>query len=148
MTCTNNRKGFTLVEMVLSIALLTLIVGMTLPAFRTFSIRNDLDIAVNQIVQNLYRAQTLSQIGDGDINWGVHMATGSILVYKGASFASRDMTYDEITDISPSIAITGVVDVTFSKFTGLPQTTGTTTLTSTANEIRNVTINAKGMVNY
>lgn len=137
-----------MVEMVLSIALLTLIVGMTLPAFRTFSIRNDLDIAVNQIVQNLYRAQTLSQIGDGDINWGVHMATGSILVYKGASFASRDMTYDEITDISPSIAITGVVDVTFSKFTGLPQTTGTTTLTSTANEIRNVTINAKGMVNY
>lgn len=148
MIRTTNRRGFTLVEMVLSIGLLTLILGMTLPAFRTFSIRNDLDIAVNQIVQNMYRAQTLSQIGDGDINWGVHVATGSILVYKGASFASRDMTYDEITDISPSISITGIQDVTFSKFTGLPQTTGTTTLTSIANEIRTITINAKGMVNY
>ena len=142
------RRGFTLVEMLLSVAMLTLILGITMPTYRTFMVRNDLDVAVNEIVQNLYRAQTLSQIGSGDTTWGVHVTTGSILVYKGASYATRDSTYDEDTSISSSITLSGITDVTFSKFTGLPHTTGVFILTSYANETRNVTINAKGMVNY
>jgi hypothetical protein len=60
----------------------------------------------------------------------------------------RDQVFDENTSIPTSIVPTGLLDVTFSKVTGMPQIVGTFTLTSQANEIRNVTINEKGMVEY
>lgn len=142
------RKGFTMIEITLSVAMLSLIFGMSVPMYRTFSIRNDLDIATNQIAQSLRRAQTLSQVGDGDTSWGVHVSVGSILIYKGASYASRDVSFDEDTSISSSIVPTGLNDVVFGKVTGMPQSTGTFILTSISSEIRNVTINQKGMVEY
>ena len=140
--------GFTLIEMVLSVAMFTLILTMTLPMLRTFTVRNDLDVATNSVVQNMRRAQTLSYLADGDTSWGIHLSVGSILIYKGVSYAARDQTYDEVTTIPTSIAIAGLSDVTFTKATGMPQSTGTLTLTSALNDTRNITINQKGMVDY
>lgn len=141
-------NGFTLPEVLLSLSLLAIIGSMTIPMYRTFMVRDDLDIAATTIAQNLRRAQSLSEAGDGDMTWGLHVGVGGILVYKGASYALRDSTFDENTSIPISIIPTGLVDVTFSKLTGIPNATGTFTLTSQANEIRNVTINEKGMVDY
>lgn len=142
------RSGFTLIEMMLSVSLLSIIFGMTMPMYNTFAIRNDLDIAIFSIVQDLRRAQVLSQVADGDSSWGVHVSSGSILIYKGSSFITRDQQYDEVTNIPTTILVSGLNDVVFSKHTGFPQNTGTFTLTSSSNEIRNVTINQKGMVDY
>jgi hypothetical protein len=141
-------RGFTMAEVSLSLSILVMIFAMSMPLYRTFNIRNDMDIAVTTLVQDFRRAQTLSQITDGDSSWGVHVATGSILIYKGQSFVLRDQSFDETTEISTSIIISGLNDVYFSKQAGLPQSTGTTTFTSLNNEIRNVTINQKGMVDY
>ncbi len=141
-------RGFTLVEMVLSIAIFTLILAMTLPMLRTFTLRNDLDVATNSIVQNMRRAQTLAYVADGDTSWGLHVTVGSILIYKGVSYAARDQTYDEVTTMPTSIDVAGLNDVTFTKATGIPQSTGSLTLTSASNETRTITINQKGMVDY
>ncbi len=141
-------KGFTLPEVLLSLALLGIIGGMTIPMYRTFMVRNDLDIAATTIAQNLRRAQALSQARDGDTSWGLHVSVGSILIYKGTSYVLRDQVFDENTSIPTSIVPSGLLDVTFSRVTGMPQTVGTFTVTSQANEIRNVTINEKGMVEY
>ena len=141
-------KGFTLVEITLSVAMISMIVFMTLPMLLTFIVRNDLDIAKQTLVQDLWRAQALSQSADGDTTWGVHVSVGSILVYKGASYGARDVSFDEETTIPSSVVPSGVTDVVFSKLTGLPQTTGSFVLTSNANETRTITINQKGMVDY
>ena len=141
-------RGFTLVEMALSISILAIIFGMVGPLYRIFMVRNDLDVTVGSMVQGLRRAKMLSVVADGDSVWGVHTATGSILIYKGATFGTRDPSFDENTDIPTSISISGLTDVVFTKKTGIPQSTGTTTFTSITNETRNVTINQKGMVDY
>ncbi len=141
-------RGFTLPEVLLSLAIIGIIGGMTIPMYSTFMVRNDLDIAATSIAQNLRRAQALAQAGDGDTSWGLRVGVGSILVYKGASYMLRDSTFDENTSIPTTIVPSGITEVTFEKVSGLPQTTGTFTLTSQANEIRNVTINQKGMVEY
>ena len=141
-------KGFTMLEVALSVAMMSIIFGMSIPMYRTFSVRNNLDITVNQIAQSLRRAQTLAQVGDGDTSWGVHVGVGSILIYKGISYAARDVAYDEDISIPSNIAHGGLQDVLFSKVTGMPQSTGTFILTSVSSEIRNVTINQKGMVDY
>jgi hypothetical protein len=121
---------------------------MVIPSYHTFIVRNDLDIATMTLAQNLRRAQALSQSSDGDMTWGVRLGVGSILVYKGSSYVSRDVDFDENTQIPKSIVPTGLAEVTFSKVIGVPSATGTFTLTSQANEKRNVTINEKGMVDY
>lgn len=141
-------KGFAMVEVALSISILTIIFAMTIPNYLSFMTRNDLDIATMSFVQSTRRASVLSQTGSGDSIWGVHIATGSIIIYKGNDFANRDTSFDEVTDISPTIAVAGLTTIIFSKQTGFPQSTGTTTLVSVDNESRHVKINQKGMVDY
>jgi len=141
-------RGFTLLEMLLSVALLGIIGGMIIPSYHTFIVRNDLDLAVSTLASNLRRAQSLSQSSDGDMTWGVRVGVGSILIYKGPSYVLRDVDYDENTQIPKTIAPTGLNEITFSKVYGVPSATGTFSLTSQANEKRTITINEKGMVDY
>ena len=144
----NSSRGFTIIEVMLSLAVIAIILGVSTPIYQSFQVRNDLDIAATTIAQSMRRAQALSQAVDGDTTWGVDVRSGSITVYKGASYATRDTTFDELFDMPTSITPSGLGGAVFTKFTGLPQTTGTITLTSNANEVRNITINSKGMVSY
>lgn len=142
------NAGFTLIEVMLSVVAIAVIAGISIPVYQSFQVRNDLDIATVEIAQSARRAQTLSQAVDGDTSWGIKIQSGSIVVFKGASYAARDTTFDEVFEVPTSITPSGVSEIVFTKFTGLPQTTGTISLTSNANETRTITINAKGMVNY
>ncbi len=137
-----------MLEVLLSIALISILAGVSVPVYRSFQVRNDLDIATVEIAQSARRAQTLSEAVDGDMSWGVKIQSGSIAVFKGTSYIARDTTFDEVFEVPGSLTPSGVSEVVFEKFTGLPQTAGTITLTSDTNETRNIIINQKGMVNY
>lgn len=142
------NSGFTLIEVMLSLATVAIIAGISIPVYQSFQVRNDTEIATIEIAHTLRRAQIISQASDGDTSWGVYITNGNVILFKGTSYATRDSTFDEIFDVPGSITPSGVGEVVFEKFTGLPQTTGTITLTSNTNETRNITINAKGMVSY
>ena len=147
-----NKKGgvagFTLIEMMLSIALIAIIAGISVPIYQSFQVRNDLDIATVTIAHSLRRAQLLAQASDGDTDWGIALQTNAISLFKGTSYSARDASYDETFDLPGSLAPSGMSEVVFEKFTGLPQTTGTITVTSNTNEARSITINQRGMVSY
>ena len=141
-------RAFTLIEVLLSVAAIAAIAGMSAPIYQSFQVRNDLDIAATTMAQSFRRAAVLAEASDGDTSWGVRVQSGSITLFKGASYAARDTTLDEIFAVPTSITPSGTSEIVFAKFTGLPTATGTTTLTSSTNEIRTITINAKGMVSY
>jgi len=142
-------KGFTLLEALLSITIMSILLFLSVPLYQSFQVRNDLDIASNTVAQSWRRASVLSQAMDGDMTWGVHVATSTgITIFKGASFALRDTTYDESFDLPSAITPTGLSELIFTKFTGLPSSTGTLILISPANEIRNVVITSKGAIDY
>ena len=141
--------GFTLIEVLLSVAIISLITGMSLPILASFNDRNDLDLTTQSIVSQLRRAQTYSRGVNGDSQWGVYAQNGNAILFKGSSYAARDTSYDESTTISPAITVTGLGELLFAKLDGTPSTTGSLTLTNTnTNETRTITINAKGMVSY
>jgi len=140
-----NNRGFTLLELLLSVAIVALLAGLSLPVYRTLMQKNDLDIATTTIAQSLRRAQILSQAVDGDTTWGVNAQSNNIVIFKGTSYATRDATFDETFDVPTTIGISGSTEIVFAKFTSLPQTTGTINL-STSNDSRSVTINEKGTI--
>lgn len=141
-------NGFTLLEAMLSVALITIIAGISFPISQSFQNKNNLDIATVEIAQTLRRAQVLSQGVDGDISWGVKIQRGNIILFKGVSYVARDIAFDEVFDMSTNIIPSGLSEIAFTKFAGLPQTIGAIILTSVNNETKTITINTKGMVDY
>lgn len=143
-----NQKGFTLLEFLLSFALIALLVTVTAPVYRRVQMRNDLDLAIRETSSGFRRARLYAQVGKEDGAWGVRIDEGVITVFQGDSYATRDTAFDEAQEISSSLTITGVQEVVFSAFTGNPSTTGTVTYETVLEETRTATINGKGMIEY
>lgn len=141
-------KGFTLIEMLMSVGILATLAALSLPVYQSFYNRNELDLTAQNLASALRRAQTYARGSLGDSQWGVSIQSGAITLYKGASFAGRDTAYDEVSTIATSTNVSGLSDILFAKLSGAPAATGSVTFTNTNNETRTVTINAEGMVSY
>ena len=141
-------NGFSLIEVLLSVGIISILAGLSLPVYMSFQNRNDLDIAATSLASALRRAQVYTRGGHGDSQWGVSVQSGQITLFKGSSYVSRDTSYDEINTMPTSITLSGDGEVVFTKLTGTPDSATSTTLTSINNDTRTVAINAKGMVSY
>ncbi len=142
------NHGFTLIEMLLSVALLGGILAIGAPVYNSFLINNNLNEAVTGLVADLRYARTLSMSVDGDSIWGVRINTGEIVLFKGATYVSRDASFDQITNIATNITSTGDSEITFKKLTGLPNATTSFTFQNTNNQAVNVSVNNKGLIDY
>ncbi|MDO8260622.1 MAG: prepilin-type N-terminal cleavage/methylation domain-containing protein, partial [Candidatus Magasanikbacteria bacterium] len=54
-------KGFTLIEMLLTLTVIALLAGLSAPIYMSFQGRNDLNVANSVVVSSLRRAQTLAR---------------------------------------------------------------------------------------
>jgi prepilin-type N-terminal cleavage/methylation domain-containing protein len=142
-----HESGFTLIEMLLSVVIISLLVSVSLPIYVSFQTRNDLEITAESIVSMLRRAQTYARSGNGDSQWGVEIQSSNATLFKGASFGTRDTSYDEATTIA-GMAVSGLSEVVFAKLSAAPSITGSITLTANVNDTRTIAINGKGMVDY
>lgn len=145
---TLGERGFSLVELLLSITILGMMAGLTWPVYQSYQQRNDLDVTAQSIADGLRRAQTYARSGNGDSVWGVRILSNSAVLYRGATYASRNTAYDEPTSIPSAFTVGGLSDISFAKFTAAPSATGSITLTAGSNNTRTITINEKGMVSY
>ncbi|MEA3357731.1 MAG: type II secretion system protein [Patescibacteria group bacterium] len=143
-----NQKGFTLVEVSLALAILIIITGLSFTVYQSFQVKHNLDITTDEYAQSLVQAQIRSRAVKDDSCWSVHIQPGSITLFKGNDYGSRDPSFDEITNFPSNIIPSGLQTVTFDKFHGTTSNTGTTTLTSSTNEERFVTINEMGSITY
>jgi prepilin-type N-terminal cleavage/methylation domain-containing protein len=142
------QKGLTLIEILLSVTIITVLVGLSLPIYVSFANRNDLDIATQDIVSLLRRGQVYARSGNGNNQWGVRFQTNSAILFKGNDFASRDISYDEEVSLAGPTIASGISEVVFAQLTGAPSASGNVNLTGANNESKTVTINAKGMVSF
>ena len=141
-------RGFTLVEVLLSVAIIAMLVGVSLPVYETYARRNDLDVTAQNIVAMFRRAANYARAGNDDSAWSVRVDSTAVTLYRGTDFAARDATNDETISIPASITTSWTGDLQFSKLNATPSVTGSMILTSTTNDTRTIAVNAKGMVDY
>ena len=141
-------QGFTLIEVLLSLSVMAIIAGMGAPVYHSYERQNDLDIATGTIVQYLRRAAISAEAMAGDAPWGVSIVPGKATLFRGATFATRNQNFDEIFTLSNTITASGLSEIVFTKMTGMPETTGSITLTTSAYASRTININSQGMVAF
>lgn len=140
--------GFSLIEILVVISIIGLFIGFSESSLRLFRSQMNARDTTSTYVQALHRAQRLAQSGRGDAPWGVMATTSRIVLYKGASYTTRDSVYDEPYASTGAFEVSGLTEVTFAKLSGIPNTTGTTTIVVDTVPTTEVYINAKGTINY
>lgn len=140
------NQGFTLIEILLSVAIITIISGISVPLYFSVVGKNNIDVVSQEIIESAHRAQILSRANEHNDIWGIRVSSGTLTLFNGASYASRNSSLDEITEFSPSIEVSGTNEFTFQKFTGIPSTSSTITLTNSQNDTRTISINGVGTI--
>ena len=140
--------GFTLIEMLLVLATMAILGGLSIPLALPYVLQNDLDISTGITAQSLRRAQSLAMSMQGDSPWGVEMEPQTITLFKGQTFNSRDVSQDEVFTLTIPLRYSGLTEVVFAKFSGEPVSSGNISLSNSANQSRGITVNPKGVVSY
>lgn len=141
-------SGFSVPEMMLTVSAIAIIAAIGIPVYERLNVRNELEIAKISLAQSYRRAIVLAQAQVGDMAHGVYVATGTITVFRGNSYATRDPSYDETFTFPDNITHSGLLEMVFAKFTGRATTTGTTTLTSLEGWTRSISVSSESVVSF
>jgi prepilin-type N-terminal cleavage/methylation domain-containing protein len=151
-------RGFTALELILTLALFGVVVGIVAIPLVSLQTRNAVADASARIVDTLRRAETQALSGHFGDRWGVHFSDGDgcalpatrFHLFRGTSYTSATDTTDAF-DVPGGAAITalslgGGCDVTFSRFQGTATPAGTITVTSVNGQSKIITVNGYGRV--
>lgn len=151
-------KGFTLLEILIVIALFGIVVGLSIPFYQSFQVSNQLDTTTFEIVQALRRAQASTMAGEDNQIFGVHFESQKFVLFRGFRgdiYLPNDQ-YNEINEIPKTLTISTSFgqNISFSKIKGevslppppIPAFPWKITLHSTTNESKIIQINAKGTI--
>ncbi len=136
------QKGFTFIEMIISLGLVAMISSLILVSFNSLNNKQSLDKQMDFIKSAIGKTRTNA----------INSLNGADQVF---TFASTSITYNSQTiDLDPSILLssytTGSKNITFSRLTGYPSATGTLIYVlqkgSTVIATSSITINNLGII--
>ncbi len=143
------QAGFTLVEIVLTLAIISTVALISMPIYWQLKPANDLDTTLSLVVHNLRRAQTLAMGVEHDSTWSATLEPGTMTLYATDTNGNRLVNYDEVFPLPAAITFTGQSTFVFAKLTGKPVTAGTIVLTNPHNNVsKTITINQVGVASY
>lgn len=134
--------GFTLIELIISIAILGLIFGFSAPSLINFSNSVKIDSAAEELASIIRKAQEKSINAEKNLAWGVNFSEASIYVlYNQAGDRER-------YELDNKIELTKTADnLIFEKLSGRTSSNFEITLTLD-NKNYKIYINSEGMINY
>lgn len=118
------RGGFTLFEILVSLAIGMIIFGAVVVSTSAFTRNRHLDSAVDTAVSYLRTAAMRSMQGEGNASHGVSFASGRITLFRGDSYVARDQAYDTVWERPDYVTAAGLQEIIFGKQTGTPSATG------------------------
>ena len=120
----DKKSAFTLLEVVLSVAILGILTTMSFMTFYGYQNKSELDLTTNTIAQVVRRAQILSQSQKSDTAWSIKITDDAFVLFRGTDYDTRDTLYDEVYPIPKSLELQNTLG-----FNGTCETGTTVTLT-------------------
>ena len=145
------QGGFSMVQLLLVLAIFLVIASMAVPSLYQFQVGAQVDTVAAEVGQNLRRAQSRAVVGYDNTNWGVYFEEGEYTIYSGNDYNTRNSDRDEIYPYSNSVLIVNNFsdDIVFTRITGLPNSEGTVTLSNIMDSDQSIiTINSLGVIEY
>ncbi len=141
-----SQKGFSFIELLLVVAIISIIAAASAPFLSRFLAVNDLEVSTDKVVSTIRKAQSYAMSGKDGAVWGFCKSGNSIRLYK-TSCASPD--YSEDFDIS-RVNINEFSDTSFSGVSGLRgEPSGSVLITiSNSTGTNTVSINYAGGVSF
>jgi len=140
-------KAYTLIEIILSISLFSLIIGLSVPVYNDYQKRAEIESAAELTAVSLTSAQQSARGMEQDSQWGVHFSGNTATIFKGNNFATRDTNEDVVYTLNSGNNYSGLSDVIFEKLSGNTLNSGILTISNNTKTV-NLTINDKGSVLY
>lgn len=148
--CSLMRRGITIIEILIVIAVLGIIFSIIIPQFSKMRENQALKNGAQDILSsvNKARSQTLASLNSSE--YGVHFQSDKVIIFKGAVFSGGDANNETIDIITPAIISNialagGGNEIYFNRLSGAPSTTGAVTI-STSSYSKIITIYATGAV--
>lgn len=150
-------KGFTMVELIIVIALFSVLFGMGATMLGNFSSTQSLHFTGDRLVQSLREARMNSVTELYDSTWGIYFNSVSnpqqYILFKGNTYATRDASFDQPTLFSKRVGFNSVSlngggsEVRFSRRGGFTSNYGTVVL-RVDNETYDLSINRLGLTDF
>lgn len=146
-------EGFTLIELMLVIAILAIIAALGRDFYGNYARTVDLDTSASVLVSSLEIARGRALDGDGDRRWGVHLVNGADDYFEIFSsptdYADAAKTVSETEYLKRSIRFSDPAeglnkDIMFTKISATSTATSTTIAYDSA--YRTISVSAQGLV--
>ncbi|MFA4975454.1 MAG: hypothetical protein WC577_02105 [Candidatus Paceibacterota bacterium] len=130
-----------------------ILVSIILPQFSKMKENQTLKNAVNDITSSINNARSQSLASVGSSEYGVHLETDKIIIFKGKVF-SISAVDNNVIDIIPPANISNVIlsgvsssegDFYFERLTAIPSKTGTIIISTSSNS-KTITISPTGAI--
>jgi prepilin-type N-terminal cleavage/methylation domain-containing protein len=138
-------SGFTLVELLLVVSLLTALAGGAAFVAFGFKASTDLRLSVTIIEQAVQSARFYAFSGRAGDPWGIKVLSDEVVVFRGTTYADRTLGQDEVVPFPSTLSLSGIDEVTFSQFSGLPNITGSIGLQNSAGT-EGLVLNEQGII--
>ena len=146
------KKGFNLVELLIIIAVLSLIAFGSVSVFINFRNQQGLDKDTETIVEILQQARSQTLTSQNDSQYGVHISATKITLFTGSSYSSSDLSNKDypltLSDTVLNVSLSGGGnEVIFQRLSGETSQSGTITLASSATgESKTIKIYKTGLI--
>lgn len=146
-----SRRGITVIELLLILAVLAIIISIVIPQFSKTRENQVLKNTIEDVLStfNKARSYTLSSLNSSE--YGVRFEANRVIIFTGTIFDEADSSNQVINIISPAnisnVTLNGASgssgEMYFNRLYGVPSKTGTITI-STTNYLKIITISNTG----
>ena len=139
--------GFTLIEIVIVIALVVLIFGFAVGVGSDFYQSQSLIAERDTLLAVLRRARTNATNNVGQSDHGVLIAPDGYVIFEGGSYDLRNADFDENFPRGGNIEISGPAELVFSALEGVSNASGTISLENARGKI-DISVNYEGRITW